>query len=167
MTQIESVMLLGYALAALISFRDKRAVGWLAAGALNFIASSIYWRSGMPQPEVFSGLADASVCLGIYFLGAYRWEMFVWRIFQGMLLVNVLMAASQIGVFTHIGREPYSITLEALNWAAILFIGGNATLQRIWHASSWLSAPSRSFHRAMLALRQKRAAPPFTAQEQK
>lgn len=146
----------------LAALRNWRAVGWVAALAVSFLASSFYWRAGMPYGEFFAGICDAAVCLVIYALGKYRWELAVWRMFQAMLLVNLLYLAGNIGIFYRVDHVFYAIILEALNILILLTIGGVAAYQRFGGKedgalfSAW--AP---LHRALLALCARRRTAPF------
>lgn len=163
MTQVEGIMLIGYAVGALIAFGQIRAMVWLAVGAGTFLASSLYWRAGLPHPELFAGMLDASVCLAIYFAGRHRWEMWVWRFFQVMLLVNILHLAGTIGIFYNTGQIPYAITLEVMNWLIILLIAGTCALQRIGYDYGGAYRSWGGFRGVVLALCEERRTPPFTA----
>ncbi len=159
--QIGMIVLCG--VAALVSWRNWRATGWIAALAGSFLASSFYWRTGLPYGEFFAGICDATVCLLIYAFGKYRWELAVWRMFQAMLLVNILYLAGNIGIFYRVDHVFYASILEALNILILLTIGGVAVLQRIGSNGSFLSSWPR-VHRALLALRARRRSHPFWKQ---
>lgn len=162
MTAIEGVMLTGYAVAALIAIGNLRALLWLVGGAGTFLASSAYWRTGYAHPELVAGSMDAAVCLAIYFAGRQRWEMWVWRFFQVMLMINIIRLAGTIGIFHDTGQAPYAITLEAMNWLVILLIGGTSGLQRIGYDYGGASNPWRGVRGVVRALCEKRRTPPFT-----
>jgi hypothetical protein len=163
MTAVEGIMLVGYAVAALIAIGNLRAMTWLAVGAGTFLGSSAYWRTGWEHPELVAGGLDAAVCLGIYFAGRQRWEMWVWRFFQVMLMVNIIHLAGDIGIFHDTGQAPYAITLEAMNWLVILLIGGMSGLQRIGYDYGGVSGPWRGVRGVVRTLREERRTPPFTA----
>lgn len=163
MTTVEGVMLVGYAVAALVAMGNLRAMAWLAVGAGTFLASSAYWRTGWEHPELVAGGLDAAVCLAIYFFGRQRWEMWVWRFFQVMLLINIIRLAGTIGIFHDTGQAPYAITLEAMNWLVILLIGGMSGLQRIGYDYGGVSGPWRGVRGVVRTLCEKRRTPPFTA----
>lgn len=155
-------LLVGAAVAALVAWGNWRAIGWLAALQISIAVSVAYWKSGLPYGEAVAGGCDAAVCLGIYFFGKYLWEMWVWRLAQLMLLVNLCYLAGNVGIFYNIDHDVYSSILEVINWIAIASIGGTAILNRVdvdvGSAHSW----PRVRH-LVRALREKRAKPPFTA----
>lgn len=157
-------LLAGAALAAGLSWGNWRAIGWLAAVTLDLVLTVLWWNSGLPHAEVFAGTADAAVCLGIYFFGRWRWEMWVWRLMQAQVLVNVMFLASNLYVVPRIDHDTYASILEALNWIAILSIGGMAVLQRIGYDLGRARAPWAGFRGFVRALRAERTTPPFTAQ---
>jgi hypothetical protein len=160
LTTVEGIMVIGYALAALAM---ARALVWLALGAGVFVASSVYWRMGGPHPELLAGALDAGVCLAIYFYGRQRWEMWVWRLFQVMLLVNMMHLAGSIGIFYDISRTAYAITLEVMNWLVILLIAGTGILQRVGYDYGGVTGPWRGVRGVVHTLCEKRQTPPFTA----
>jgi hypothetical protein len=163
MTPIEGVMLTGYAVAALIAMGNLRAMLWLAVGAGTFIASSAYWRAGLPHPELLAGGLDASVCLAVYFFGRHRWEMWVWRLFQVMLLINIIKLAGSVEIFHNVDQTAYAILLEAMNWLVIILTGGTAGLQRIGYDNGGASDPWRGVRGIVHTLCAQRRTPPFTA----
>lgn len=163
MTTIEGTMLVGYTVGALVAFGQWRAMIWLAVGAVVFIASSLYWRAGLPHPELFAGCLDAAVCLGIYFGGRQRWEMWVWRLFQVMLLLNIMRLAGTLGIFHNVDHIAYAIMLEAMNWLVIIVAGGTAGLQRIGYDHGRAIDPWRGVSGVVRSLCAQRRTPPFTA----
>jgi hypothetical protein len=162
MTQVEGIMLIGYAVGALVGFGQWRAKLWLACGAGVFIASSVYWRLGGPHPELFAGGLDAAVCLAVYFFGRHRWEMWVWRLFQVMLLLNMIRLAGSVEIFHNIDHTAYAVLLEVVNWLVIILIGGTAGLQRIGYDNGGAADPWRGIRGVVHSLCAKRRTPPFT-----
>lgn len=163
MTTIESVMLIGYGLGIVVALGQVRAMLWLAVAALVFLASSFYWRAGLPHPELLAGGLDAAVCLAIYFTGRRRWEMWVWRLFQVMLLINILRLAGGLQVFYRVDHNAYAATLEAMNWLVIIVAGGTAGLKRIGYDHVGATDPWRGLRGVVHSLCEKRRTPPFTA----
>ena len=112
------------AIVAMISRRNPRGVAWVAAITADLIATTAYWRSGLPYAEVFSGLNDAAICFGTYFIGRYRWEMWLWRLYQTSVLINIVYLACHFFGVGSVTQDVYSTLLEVVNWTAFLSIGG-------------------------------------------
>lgn len=148
---------IGAAIAAALSWREPRGIAWIIAGAASFIATDSYEAAGWPYHAIVTGFFDAGVCLLIYFFAAYRWEMWLYRIFQTSVFVSLLRASGFID-----SHYAYIVALEVCNWAALLVIGGTAIGERV-DARMALHRPARGrFRRAVATLRQARRSPPFT-----
>lgn len=117
--------------AGALSLRHKNALLWLGCITADYTVSLVYWRSGLPYPELVTGLCDAGVCLAIFFYGQLRWELWIWRLFQMSLLVNMIYLSSNITRAGLLDFEVYSTCLELINAAAITTIGGISA----WHAA--------------------------------
>ena len=163
LTSVEGVMIIGYAVAAMVAMSAPRAIAWLAVSATVFVASSVYWRWGGAHPELVAGGLDAAVCLAIYFFGRQRWEMWVWRLFQVMLLINIIRLTGSVGIFHNIDHTAYAVLLEAMNWLVIIVAGGTAGLQRIGYDHGGASDPWRGIRGVVHSLCAQRRTPPFTA----
>lgn len=161
MSDVDLALLFGLVLASAASYRNPRGILWLGLAAIDFIASTAYWRSGLPYAEGIAGACDAAVCLAVYFAGRERWEMGVWRLMQVSVAINFLYLAGNIGVFGAIPHEVYSIMLEAVNWLLILFIGGMGIMQRIGVSNAGAHRPWSRVRRFGMALRAERAEPSF------
>lgn len=156
---------LGFAAAAvivgLIGYRSPRVLMWLGVGALSYTTSAIYWRLGLPYGEAIAGLCDAAVCLAVYFAGKYRWEMWVWRLFQLSVAINLVYLMGSLGVVGQISHDAYAISLEAINASVLIFLGGSASLQRLGRhgmaGRAW-----GGIRRAVFSLREERSDTPFT-----
>ncbi len=164
MTDVDLSLLVGLLFAAMASYRNPRGVVWLGLAAIDFIASTAYWRSGLPYAEGVAGACDAAVCLAVYFAGKERWELGVWRLMQISVAINFLYLAGNIGIFSDIPHETYSIMLEAINWILLLFIGGMGIMQRIGVSNAGAHRPWNRVRRALLALRAQRTEPAFIFQ---
>lgn len=163
MSVFQAALLVGALLAALLSWGSWRSIGWLVAIMVDQMLTVAYWKSGLPYAELIAGSADAAVCLGIYFFGRWRWEMWIWRLMQAQVLVNVIFLASNLYVVPRIDQDTYASILEALNWIAILSIGGIAVLQRIGYDLGRARLPWAGFRGLVRTLRSQRSTPPFTA----
>ncbi len=163
MSGVDTALAIGLMIALAVSMGNGRAWGWLLTGAASYTVSVLYWRSGLPHPSFVAGLCDAAVCLAIYFQGKLRWEMWVWRLFQLSVLVNIVYLGGTLGAWPSPSHNAYSIILEIVNWAALLWIGGNGAMLAIG-ASDALPAPGsplRRLHRALSALYRERKSAPF------
>lgn len=138
-----SLLIAALAVAA-ISWRLNRALLWIGAMAASFIVSVSYLYlapqgyvgSGidtwLPPASVIAGLCDAAVATSIYVLGKRRWEIALYTLVVASVLVNATYAAGEMMRWPPIPpREVYAIILEAINYAALLLIGGTAIIQWI------------------------------------
>lgn len=120
------VILSGVAAATLVAWGIWRNVCWLLALAAVYMASVLWWRAGLPHPELISGVLDFAVIGAIFWYGKQIWELRVWYLFQLMLLINLVYLA------THpwLDHAIYASALEIVNVAAIMLIGGVAGFQK-------------------------------------
>lgn len=73
--------------------RNSRALLWLLLGGLSYTVSAFWHRLDGPSTLVASAACDALVVAAIYARAKYKWEMGLWRVFQGMLAINILAYA--------------------------------------------------------------------------
>lgn len=99
---------------------------------------------------------DGAVCLWIYHTGREHWELAVWRVFQAMVLINLLYLGGVI-----IPHSVYVSVLELLNWAALAIMSGTAFLERIGHEGRLWFGRTRGFYWLASALRQERSSNPW------
>ena len=161
-------LIIGAGITGLVSLGDRRALAWLATGAADFVATAMYFHYH-PTSEFhpfIAAMADAFVCILIDIYGWHRWEMKLWRIFQASVLVNLLRLSGIVPDHTF-----QAIALEALNWAALVVIGGPRIMR---HADGFLakiaphSAIALRFHRLVHTVYAKRTRPTFwTASERR
>lgn len=157
MNEFQIALLIGLVVTGLISSRLPRAWLWLACGLASFVASTAYARFGLLYPPAFTLACDASVCLAVYFFGKERWEENLYRVFQLSVLISLLHMSHFIS-----GHWLYVVSLELLNWAALLVIGVTAILDRArGHGGITHRHWSPHFHRSDLALRRIRQTQPF------
>lgn len=164
MTGVDVSLLIGLMLALAVSVGNLRAWKWLLAAAASYVVSVVYWRSGLPYAAFIGGMCDAAICLTVYFLAKFRWEMWVWRLFQFSVLVNIVYLGGELQAWPSLSHNAYSIILEAINWAALLWIGGNGAIQAIGATDAFPSAGGslRRLRRALSPLYRDRKAPAFT-----
>ena len=160
LTDVDFSLLVGALLVVLIATHWRSRL-WVGVAALSYINATIAWRAGLPYAEAITGLGDAGVCLAVYFAGRYRWEMWIWRLFQTSVAISMLFLAGNIGVFLSIPHEVYSILMEAINWLLLLLIGSMSIAQRIGAANVGARRPWNRVRGFALALREKRTTPPF------
>lgn len=129
MNEYQFALLIGAAITALITYRTPRALLWIGVGALSFVLSTLYGRTGLPFPAAITALCDAGVCFAIYFAAKARWEMYLFLLFQGSVLVSTMYLAGIIGP-----HWAYIAFLEGINWLALGVIGGTAALSWVGHA---------------------------------
>ena len=134
MSEFQVALLIGAVITALISFRTPRAVIWIGAGAASFVFSTAYARVGWGYPPAFTAVLDASICFAIYFSAKTRWEMYLFLLFQGSVLVSTMYLAGIIGP-----HWAYIAFLEGINWLALGVIGGTSAL-------SWIGNAGRDHH---------------------
>jgi len=150
-------LLIGALITAIISFHLPRAWRWIAAGFVSFAASTAYYRYGLPYSPAFTLVCDASVCLAVYAWARERWEERIYNIFQLSVLISLLYMSNVIA-----DHWLYIVSLELLNWAALLTIGGTAIWDRIKgnagnpHDRRWAD-----LHRSHIALRASRRSHPW------
>lgn len=154
----QTSLLIGAVGTALLCHREPRALLWIAVGAMNFVVTAAFETRWPAWHPYFTGFADASVCLAIYFIGRHKWEMMVWRIFQTSVLVSILFIAGLIP-----SHYAYIAGLEACNWAALVVIGGTQGLRLVDHGMGWnrFRRAHQRLHRLVRALCEKRAKAPF------
>lgn len=144
MSSFELALLIGLIVAALASWRDWRALVWLAAGAADYIITSMYFYANLPYHPAFTLLVDASVCAAIWFTWQQRWEKILYQVF----LLSV--AFDLLKFFNVMGSHAFATALEVANWLAILVIGGPHILEHIgWLLDAW-GTPSGRVRRAYM-----------------
>lgn len=131
MNEFQIALMIGAALVALISIREPRALLWIGAGAASFVISTWYARINMPYPEAITALCDASICFLLYFAARERWEIYLFILFQGSVLVSTAYLAGVIGP-----HWAYIAALEGINWLALGVIGGTSALSWVRYAPS-------------------------------
>lgn len=122
MSLVDTITLIFVLAAASLSFRNWRGLLWLSALLLDYVISTAYWRSGLTNPELATGLCDAAVCVAIFFIGKSIWELRVWTVFMVSLVTNFVYLASNISGANFIDHDIYSSIEEVLNAVAVFVI---------------------------------------------
>ena len=162
MTGVDFSLLIGALICALVSWRNRRGLLWIGAGALSYIVSTIAWRFNLSMAEVVTGFADVTLCLAVYLFAKYRWELAIWRLYQVSVGISILYLAGNLGITSRWDHEMYAILLEAVNWLLLIFIGGMGVAQRIGTSdvrAGGLGGRIRDFARS---LQRERKIPAFT-----
>lgn len=161
----QASLLVGAFAAGLLSWREPRGIAWITAVMASFFVSGAYWDAGLPHAPLFDVGCDVAVFFLVYFMARYRWEVWLVRTIQAMVLTNIAWI-----VLTASGSDPdhymFAATLELLNWIALFIIGGGAAAQYAQSGGKDVGmdlGPRRSggIRRALMALRSPRATPPW------
>ena len=163
MTGVDTSLAIGLMVALALSVGNGRAWAWLLAASVSYAVSTLYWRAGLPYAPFIAGMMDALICLGVYFFGKLRWEMWMWRLFQFSVGINIIQLGGQFGVWQSPSHNAYAIILEAINWLALLFIGGSGAIQMIGAQNAVAAAhrPWDGVLRFVRPLYRERSHPPF------
>lgn len=150
-------LLMGALLTLFFARNVKRADLWIFCGGASFIISAMYEAAGYPYPPFVAMICDSAlVCLPVYFLAKRRWEVGFFRIFQAMVLWNLLyLSGLTVPHYWHITG------LEILNWIALLLINVTAYLQRADNERTSGIPWHPAFRRASAALWKARAEDPW------
>lgn len=125
MSGFQLSLLVAAAFVSIISSRLPRATLWIFAGGVNFIASTAWWRYGLPYPPAFTMALDSVMCLAIYFFCKEIWEERLFRVFQLSVLCSLVFLAGPIsilGITIVMSHHIYIISLELCNWGALVII---------------------------------------------
>lgn len=121
MSFFERLLLAALLFAAILNIGNWRALAWLAAGLASYAVSTAYYRAGLPLHPFVAALCDATVCLLIYRFGGAKWELPLFLVFQLSVLINFVQITRGFPTYT------YALSLELINWAALLIIIGAGT----------------------------------------
>lgn len=140
---------------------SPRACAWIGVSAVNFTITSAYAQMGMPYHPLFAGVFDSATCLLIYFCGKQRWEMLIWRLYQGSVLWIMIYLGAQLFGYTP-SHYLFITGLEIVNWLVLLVVGTTTLTTRSDTDDVGVSSRFvRVFHRFNRALRAKRKKPSF------
>lgn len=160
----QAALFVGAFLTALAAWRSPRGLAAITAVMASFALSGVYWDEGFPAPALFGIACDVAAFFAIYAYAAYRWEIWVLRVIQAMVLTNLVWM-----VTTAAGGAPshymFATSLEGMNWVALAIIGAGTAAEAIGETDHAGLAPDHHrfprLRRALLALRSPRRAPPF------
>lgn len=161
MSMIDWSLAIAALVVAGLAWHVPRAVLWVVAAAVSFTISTIYWRLNGPYAEAVGGFCDAGVVLAIYFIAKQKWEMAMWRLFQTSVAINFVYLGGNLGIFPHIDHELFSAFLEAINWLALLMVGGMGLMQRFGIDDVYAHRSRRGLRGALHSLRAQRKHPSF------
>lgn len=119
----------GAVIVAFLSWRIPRAWLWIGLGAANFAVTAIYEKYGFPMPPFLTAMCDATMCLIIYRFAEQRWEIWLFRLFQGSVLAGICYFFMAYVMGNTAGHLTYVVVLEIINWLALITIGGTAVLE--------------------------------------
>jgi hypothetical protein len=140
-----------------VSRRVPRARIWVGLVSLGYFAPLAYYELGGPLQFMPNILMDTCTCLVIDRLARERWELWLFNIYRLSVFVSVVAWGTHICM----GATPqlaYAISLEAINWAALLLIGGTGILEasyRGWGIA--IRGRPRPLFRAWARLRSSRS----------
>lgn len=113
-------------IAALLAWRIPRAVLWIGCGALSYITSAWWHNAGLPYGTVYGAATNLAICYAFWILADAKWEMRLWNFFHLMLVVDLLYIFGAIrDIFV------FAVSLELINLAALIFIGGVGIMERV------------------------------------
>lgn len=103
---------------------NHRGAAWVVAIVADLMLSTAYWRADLPYGDVVTALCDFTVCVMVYCLGRYRWELHLFLLYQFSMLVSVIDLGAMIWAPAWIDHDTYSSVLEVVNYIAFFMIGG-------------------------------------------
>lgn len=125
MSIYEALMLLAasavFALA--LASMNWRGALWIAAIVVDLYASTLWWTNDLPFGDVATAACDFTLCVLIYFLARYIWELWLFLLFQLSVLVSIVDLASGIAAPGWLGHDTYSTALELINYLAFIVVG--------------------------------------------
>lgn len=152
MSGFQIMMLCVVAGIAWTSRHNWRGLLWIVVLMIDYMSSSAYWNANGPQPELVSGMLDASVCILILWLGRKQWENLLALIFLVMLGINLGYLAHNLAGLSFFPHNVQSTALEVMNILALASIGGVSSSIESDALDGWALRPRRPFLRFVRAL---------------
>lgn len=125
MSEIDFAFLIASVITVAIAmwFRNWRGLLWLFVAGLSYVNATIAWRVGFPAATLSTAAGDAMVCLLVFLLAKYAWELWVFRLYALSVGISLVYLLSAVG-FTPMRIEHwvYSVGLEIVNAALLLLI---------------------------------------------
>lgn len=141
---------------AAVLCHNRRALAWIACGALSFALTLAWEYSELPYHAGICALADTAQCLLIYFFGRYKWELALYRVWQASILLGIMRF---FGAIT--SQYVFVLSLELCNWAALAVIVAPKYTAKLSDVAPDWPWPNRHLHRALRALRETRTETPW------
>lgn len=152
----QSLLLAGAVIAGYLAWNVPRAILWISLGALSFVASSWWHDAGLPYGAAFGAATNVFICFMLYAYALQRWEMRLWNVFHGMILIDLLYLSGVVR-----SHYDFAVALELANWLALLVIGATGISERASRGVPAGRHSVRSFGLVHRALWAERARPPF------
>lgn len=162
MSSYQIALLIACLVVALSCKVIPHARAWVITMFFSFILSVIWQRTNMPYPAYFNLVLDVSFCIALNILATENWELKLHRLFQGSVLISLLRLCGGIP-----SNTTYVISLELINWAALLLITFTTIFNRIYDGNDHNYNRSFSFYNAYLSLRKIRAKDCFLSRSTK
>lgn len=132
----------GAFIAWFLSENKIRSFFWIAVGASAFVMTTAWNRFDLPEAYFFAGVVDTFVCLLLYFIACYKWEMIIFKLFKFSIIISLFMVmlstttvssyVESLGILSLASiHTTYIICLEVINWAALFVIGGTGVADYI------------------------------------
>lgn len=154
MNQYEVALLIMALVTAFVARGLPRAWLWISVGALSFVVSATWWRLHLPYHPAATLVCDALVCLTIYSLAREEFEIWLFNLFRLSVLISLLKLFGAIHE-----NWVYAASLESVNFAAMLLLGGTGILARSANGGHTFGSWIGSFRWLGRALRASRRTP--------
>lgn len=144
--------------------RNWRVFIWLPLIAASYLGADFAWRSGFSplHASALTAIGDGAVCLGFYFWGRQRWEMWIWRLYQVSCGISIYYAAAHLSLVPSPSHNAYSYMLEAVNALSLLTMLGTGVTRWVGMGNGAAVRPDRHVHPFVRAVHRGRGTPPFT-----
>lgn len=161
-SEFQLALIIGALVTAIIARKLPHSWLWISAWALSFVASTAYFRLGLPYYPIATLFFDGCLSIAIYGKARERWELLLMRLVQCSILISLVYSYLLFFQKTVAHHWLYIVLLETVNWAALALILGTAALDRIRangdsSAHHWVSG----LYRHLNPLRSSRTSVPW------
>lgn len=120
------MLILTCVLSGLLAWDVPRALLWLGLGAFSYVTSAWWHDAGFPYATLYGAFTNVVICGLLYKMADSKWEMGVFNLFIGMILIDLLYVCGVV-------KSPYdfAVALEVVNFCAMLLIGITGILERL------------------------------------
>ena len=128
----------------MLSINLPRALLWVVSIVVIYLFTNWYWSTGLPIPAYIAAVLDALLVVEILRSTnskKERWQFWTALIVQSMVAVNLVYLYA--GHLLNVGAY-HQLSLEVLNYTALIVIGGTAISEKIGRHGSDLF--SNTFH---------------------